>query len=217
MRAVITARAIPTARHLRLRNSSYAMDKPTASHTTRPSRVEPRHEDKSAPRHAIGRRKFVTAGSSHPRLQRVASLRVEHHWSERLKWWSPQSSSISSGAVVFPKAKNLRKITLNISFFCFLFLIKNATLKTRAKIRHHFSNHRLDSRSIWRQWRCWRSSLDRSCAAGNRGNFHHSLVCDWKTWTARGLNPTPHSPLSLTGLPGQGLAAWSSASCRSPQ
>jgi hypothetical protein len=89
------------------------MDKPTASHTTRPSQVEPRHADKSAPRRSIGRRKFVTAGSSRPRLQRVASLRIEDHSSERLKWWSPQSSSIPSGAVVFPKAKNLRKITLN--------------------------------------------------------------------------------------------------------
>jgi hypothetical protein len=58
-----------------------------------------------------------------------------------------------------------------------------------AKICDHLFDYCPDSRSIRCRWRRWRSGLDRSCAAGNRRDLHHNLVCDRETRAACRLNP----------------------------
>jgi hypothetical protein len=54
--------------------------------------------------------------------------------------------------------------------------------------------------------------VDRSCSARNRGNFYHSLVCDWKAWAARGLNVS--EDIGNLAFPISGaLKAWYKEMC----
>jgi hypothetical protein len=104
-----------------------------------------------------------------------------------------------------PEVMRVPSLRAKSSLFHFLFRMKNVKLKTHAKICDHFFNNCLDSRSIWRQWRCWRSSVDRSCAARNRGHFYHNLICDWETWTASDLIRLIARGPALKGLPDSAL------------